>query len=129
MSFLLNTITTGQCLQSLHFPICLSGVLLISDEFSLVVVEGCGRSIKRYQKLMLRRMDWTAVNENLQDENEDEAMDDGGSEPCKCDLVGLGCTSTCISRPWFTLLPMLTGVARGCQGPGLPQEVQSRNHL
>ena len=53
-----------------------------------MVVEGCGKSIKRYQKLMLRRIDWTAVNENLPDDNDDEAMEDAGSEPSSCDLVG-----------------------------------------
>ena len=35
------------------------GVLRITPEFSLVVVEGCGKAHKRYAKLMLRRIDWS----------------------------------------------------------------------
>ena len=38
----------------------LTGCVLTSDKFTLVVVEGCSKSIIRYKKLMLKRIDWNA---------------------------------------------------------------------
>mmetsp|Transcript_17296 Transcript_17296/g.35324 ORF Transcript_17296/g.35324 Transcript_17296/m.35324 type:complete len:342 (+) Transcript_17296:2-1027(+) len=38
----------------------LTGCVLTGDSFSLVVVEGCSKSIVRYKKLMLRRIQWDA---------------------------------------------------------------------
>ncbi|MEW5308246.1 MAG: hypothetical protein WDW38_000221 [Sanguina aurantia] len=37
----------------------MTGVVVRGPGFSLVVVEGCGKSSKRYAKLMLRRIDWS----------------------------------------------------------------------
>ncbi|GMH37612.1 hypothetical protein BSKO_05485 [Bryopsis sp. KO-2023] len=47
----------------------MTGVCLITDAFSLVVVEGCPKSIKRYKKLMLRRIKW----KKSEDQEEEEA--------------------------------------------------------
>ncbi|PHU14099.1 DNA-directed RNA polymerase II subunit 1 [Capsicum chinense] len=40
---------------------CLTGCAVISEVISVVVVEGGKKSIKRYGKLMLRRIDWVAT--------------------------------------------------------------------
>ncbi len=56
-----------------------------------MVVEGCAKSAKRYQKLMLRRIDWTADNENTRGGEDEDAMDqdqEEASEPNTCDMVG-----------------------------------------
>lgn len=37
----------------------LTGAALLTDAFVLVVVEGCAKSQRRYEKLMLRRIDWS----------------------------------------------------------------------
>ncbi|XP_039070548.1 protein RDM16-like isoform X2 [Hibiscus syriacus] len=63
----------------------LTGCAVISEGISLVVVEGGSKSIKRYGKLMLRRINWAeSVNEN-EDGNEDE-----DKPPNKCVLVWQG---------------------------------------
>ncbi|KAK4836739.1 hypothetical protein QYF36_027249, partial [Acer negundo] len=66
----------------------LTGCAVISEGISVVVVEGGSKSIKRYGKLMLRRIDWaTAVKE----EDEDEDEDDNTEKPVnKCVLVWQG---------------------------------------
>lgn len=58
----------------------LSGVCLLMEEeaFSMVIVEGMSKALKRYMKLMLRRIDW---NEGKDDDEED------AGEPNKCVLV------------------------------------------
>ncbi|GMH10506.1 hypothetical protein Nepgr_012347 [Nepenthes gracilis] len=51
----------------------LSGCAVMLEGFSVVVVEGGSKSIKRYGKLMLRRINWAAKLENEdQGEEEDE---------------------------------------------------------
>ncbi|GMJ14433.1 RNA-directed DNA methylation 16 [Hibiscus trionum] len=63
----------------------LTGCAVISEGISVVVVEGGSKSIKRYGKLMLRRINWAeAVNEDG-DEDEDEEK-----PPNKCVLVWQG---------------------------------------
>lgn len=37
----------------------LTGIVLMHPIFSIVVVEGGGKAIRQYKKLMLRRIDWT----------------------------------------------------------------------
>ena len=37
----------------------MSGAMVSCPDFSVVVVEGCAKSLKRYHKLMLRRIDWS----------------------------------------------------------------------
>ncbi|XP_057813794.2 protein RDM16 isoform X2 [Cryptomeria japonica] len=63
----------------------LSGCAVISDSMSVVVVEGGNKSIKRYGKLMLRRINWAAAVVKEEDEEEDE------DRPVnKCQLVWQG---------------------------------------
>ncbi|OIT32674.1 PREDICTED: U4/U6 small nuclear ribonucleoprotein Prp3 [Nicotiana attenuata] len=51
----------------------MTGCAVISEGISVVVVEGGKKSIKRYGKLMLRRIDWAAaVKKEDEDEDEDE---------------------------------------------------------
>ncbi|GAX81848.1 hypothetical protein CEUSTIGMA_g9276.t1 [Chlamydomonas eustigma] len=76
----------------------MTGVLLISDPFCLVVVEGCQKSTKRYQKLMLRRIDWSMENEDRrgrggaggEGDEDAEAEDVEEREPNCCDMVWQG---------------------------------------
>lgn len=64
----------------------LMGCAVISDGISVVVVEGGSKSIKRYGKLMLRRINWAAA---VNDEDEEE--DDSEEKPVnKCVLVWQG---------------------------------------
>ncbi|XP_044461922.1 protein RDM16-like isoform X2 [Mangifera indica] len=64
----------------------LTGCVVITEGISVVVVEGGSKSIKRYGKLMLRRIDWAkAVNE--EDEDEDEISEKPVN---KCMLVWQG---------------------------------------
>eukprot|EP00882_Tetradesmus_deserticola_P023063 GHRQ01025094.1.p2 GENE.GHRQ01025094.1~~GHRQ01025094.1.p2 ORF type:complete len:166 (+),score=42.04 GHRQ01025094.1:1068-1565(+) len=50
-------------------------MLLCPGTFNLVVVEGCPKSLKRYHKLMLRRIDWNATPLPQPGEEEDDAAD------------------------------------------------------
>jgi len=59
--------------------------MLIEDSpFSLVVVEGTPKALKRYNKLMLRRIDWSEKG------NEDTMADDDDDEPNQCVLIWQG---------------------------------------
>lgn len=71
----------------------LTGCAVISDGISVVVVEGGSKSIKRYGKLMLRRINWSDVSKG-DDENEDP---DDDKPINKCDLVWQGS----IAKPSF----------------------------
>ncbi|KAL9327838.1 hypothetical protein ACSQ67_002841 [Phaseolus vulgaris] len=64
----------------------LSGCAVICDEISVVVVEGGSKSIKRYGKLMLRRINWSDVSKE-KEENEDS---DDEKPANKCVLVWQG---------------------------------------
>lgn len=72
----------------------LTGCVVISDAMCVVVVEGGAKSIKRYNKLMTRRINWaTAVKEETEEGVEDEAPHRAN----KCDLVWQGS----VARPSF----------------------------
>lgn len=71
----------------------LTGCAVMSEAFSVVVVEGGSKSIKRYGKLMLRRINWAAKLEN-----EDEEDEDDEKPPNKCVLVWQGS----VAKPSFT---------------------------
>ncbi|XP_011623805.1 protein RDM16 isoform X1 [Amborella trichopoda] len=70
----------------------LTGCAVIFDGFSVVVVEGGSKSIKRYGKLMLRRINWAAAvsNEEEGDDKEDAPVN-------KCLLVWQGS----VAKPSF----------------------------
>ncbi|XP_071692487.1 protein RDM16-like isoform X2 [Rutidosis leptorrhynchoides] len=71
----------------------LSGCAVMSEGVCVVVVEGGNKSIKRYQKLMLKRINWAAA---VKEENEDEDGDD--EKPTnKCVLVWQGS----VAKPSF----------------------------
>ncbi|GLT88940.1 hypothetical protein SLE2022_069470 [Rubroshorea leprosula] len=71
----------------------LTGCAVISDGMSVVAVEGASKSIKRYGKLMLRRISWA---EAVKEEDEDE--DGNQDKPInKCMLVWQGS----VAKPSF----------------------------
>ncbi|XP_039016541.1 protein RDM16-like isoform X1 [Hibiscus syriacus] len=65
----------------------LTGCAVISEGISVVVVEGGSKSIKRYGKLMLRRINWAEAVNETGDRDED---DDEEKPPNKCVLVWQG---------------------------------------
>ncbi|XP_055818451.1 protein RDM16-like [Solanum dulcamara] len=69
----------------------LTGCAVISGGISVVVVEGGKKSIKRYGKLMLRRIDWAAAGKKEDDEGEGEGEGEDEDKPLnKCVLVWQG---------------------------------------
>jgi U4/U6 small nuclear ribonucleoprotein PRP3 len=72
----------------------LSGVMLISDDMSVVIVEGGTKSNKRYQKLMQHRINW---NQALQDKGDDDDMGEERARVNKCSLVWQGS----VAKPAF----------------------------
>ncbi|KAH1223219.1 Protein RDM16 [Glycine max] len=71
----------------------LTGCAVICDGISVVVVEGGSKSIKRYGKLMLRRINWSEVSKD-KEENEDSDDDKPAN---KCVLVWQGS----VAKPSF----------------------------
>lgn len=71
----------------------LTGCAVICDGISIVVVEGGIKSIKRYGKLMLRRINWSDVSKE-KEENEDS---DDEKPANKCVLVWQGS----VAKPSF----------------------------
>lgn len=65
----------------------LTGVMLISDAMSVVLVEGGTKSNKRYQKLMLHRINWTQA---LDKKDDDDDADEELARDNKCVLVWQG---------------------------------------
>jgi U4/U6 small nuclear ribonucleoprotein PRP3 len=65
----------------------LSGIFVqckSSDQASLVVVEGSKKSVKRFDRLMLHRIDWTANDESkMKDEDDESDSEDEDSEAIK----------------------------------------------
>lgn len=55
----------------------LTGCAVITDGISVVVVEGGSKSIKRYGKLMLRRIDWARL---VSDNGDGEEMEEDGND-------------------------------------------------
>ncbi|KAJ1283551.1 hypothetical protein BS78_03G137100 [Paspalum vaginatum] len=69
----------------------LTGAVVITDTISVVVVEGGKKSIKRYNKLMLNRIDWaSAVGDDDADEESDKPVN-------SCVLVWQGT----VAKPTF----------------------------
>jgi len=71
----------------------LSGCAVICDGISVVVVEGGSKSIKRYGKRMLRRINWSDVSK----ENEENEDSDDDKPVNKCVLVWQGS----VAKPSF----------------------------
>eukprot|EP00897_Mesotaenium_endlicherianum_P004436 jgi/Mesen1/401/ME000010S_10855 len=68
----------------------LSGCVVISDDMTVVVVEGVSKAIKRYSKLMLKRINWATAVEDDKDEDAPEKTN-------SCVLVWQGS----VARPSF----------------------------
>jgi len=84
-----------------HFK---TGVGLITESFTIVIVEGTAKSVRRYDKLMLRRIDWSAkLNENTDMDVDDE-------KPNKCTCVWKG-SSTVHHLKRFTFETLRTEAA------------------
>ena len=79
-----------------HFLFCVpTGVcVVIEDGFCVVVVEGVAKAIRRYEKLMTRRIDWSSTG--LEDDDVgDERTDDGsGGKRNACVCVWSGTTAS-----------------------------------
>ncbi|KAL5201025.1 hypothetical protein ABZP36_035379 [Zizania latifolia] len=71
----------------------LTGAAVIADGISVVVVEGGKKSIKRYNKLMLNRIDWAAAVGG-----DDEADEESDKPANSCALVWQGS----VAKPTFT---------------------------
>ncbi|XP_048612810.1 protein RDM16 isoform X2 [Brassica napus] len=76
----------------------LTGCSVMTDEMSVVVVEGKSKAIKRYGKLMLRRINWAEAvkkDEKEGEEEDDDEEENGGNN--KCWLVWQGS----VAKPSF----------------------------
>ena len=58
-----------------------AGVCLVSDSFCVIIVEGGVKAVRRYEKLMMRRIDWTAPLDDGAEEEEDPAA---AANKCTC---------------------------------------------
>ncbi|EEH53912.1 U4/U6 small nuclear ribonucleoprotein Prp3 [Micromonas pusilla CCMP1545] len=77
----------------------LTGVCLITDSFSIVIVEGGLKSVRRYEKLMMRRIDWNVKLDSADAAaSEDEDEDEDAQQRNKCTCVWKGTSP----RPNFT---------------------------
>ncbi|KAI3964323.1 hypothetical protein MKW92_015187 [Papaver armeniacum] len=65
----------------------LTGCLVITEDLTVVVVEGGSKSIKRYGKLMRKRIKWA---ETVRNEEEDSTAEDDDKPVNKCVLVWQG---------------------------------------
>jgi U4/U6 small nuclear ribonucleoprotein PRP3 len=64
---------------------------LITEAFTIVIVEGTAKAVRRYDKLMMRRIDWNAkLNDG------DDEMDD--SKKNKCTRVWKGTSTAHVLR-------------------------------
>jgi hypothetical protein len=73
----------------------LSGTGVVTPSMAIVVIEGGPNAIKRYKKLMLRRIQWKAVagdktDEAADDEDEDEEQDRERANSRYCQMVWEG---------------------------------------
>ncbi|EFN55649.1 hypothetical protein CHLNCDRAFT_23069, partial [Chlorella variabilis] len=67
----------------------MTGACLVqADGFAIVVVEGSPKTLRRYEKLMLRRIDWNARREEEEEEEEDPTKPN--KPPNYCHLVWQG---------------------------------------
>ena len=69
---------------------------LITESFSIVIVEGGLKSVRRYEKLMMRRIDWNVKLDGETEDMEDDADDDDDTaleNKNKCTCVWKGTTT------------------------------------
>ncbi|CAH8349870.1 unnamed protein product [Eruca vesicaria subsp. sativa] len=77
----------------------LTGCSVMTDEVSVIVVEGNSKVIKRYGKVMLKRINWEEAvkKDEKEGEEEDEDDEENGGENNKCWLVWQGS----VAKPSF----------------------------
>ena len=63
---------------------------LITESFSIVIVEGGLKSVRRYEKLLMRRIDW---NIKLDADAAEEDEDEDAAPENKCTCVWKGTTT------------------------------------
>ncbi|KAM3207138.1 hypothetical protein ACQJBY_062383 [Aegilops geniculata] len=86
----------------------LTGAAVITDGVSVVVVEGGKKSIKRYNQLMLNRIDWAAAAVGGKDDATDEEPD---RQVNSCALVWQGSVVKPAFRRWFGVRKCLSEAA------------------
>ncbi|ORX74830.1 PRP3-domain-containing protein [Linderina pennispora] len=60
----------------------MTGIAVVCPQMSVVIVEGSGKAVKAYKKLMLRRIDWADSQPTLEtSEDKQPVADDPDSEP------------------------------------------------
>lgn len=79
----------------------LTGVCVISDAFAVLVIEGVRKSVTRYNKLMMRRIDWSLKAQKLTLEDAAEDEDDDEAVENKCTLVWQGTVLKPAFRRWM----------------------------
>ncbi|EFJ31399.1 hypothetical protein SELMODRAFT_169615 [Selaginella moellendorffii] len=75
----------------------LTGCAIITDGMTVVIVEGGAKSIKRYTKLMLRRINWSAKEEGSGGNEQGDEEDGNEEKENKCVQVWQGS----VARPAF----------------------------
>uniref|UniRef100_A0A1J3JCN3 U4/U6 small nuclear ribonucleoprotein Prp3 n=1 Tax=Noccaea caerulescens TaxID=107243 RepID=A0A1J3JCN3_NOCCA len=60
----------------------LTGCSVMTDDMSVVVVEGKSKAIKRYGKVMLKRINWEEAVKKEGEEEEEDEDEDGGNNKC-----------------------------------------------
>ena len=85
-----QTLTPRIPSPSLSYP----GVCLITESFCIVIVEGGVKSVRRYEKLMMRRIDWNAQvdGENGAEPEYDDDTPLGEEAVNECTCVWKGTT-------------------------------------
>ncbi|KAJ1024998.1 hypothetical protein NDA18_004284 [Ustilago nuda] len=68
----------------------MTGICVFARDMAVVVVEGSGKAIKAYKRLMCVRMDWSDPGEPLKDGSGDEAKDAGGQDGGNSNNTPLG---------------------------------------
>lgn len=109
----------------------LTGTCIMHPNFSLVVVEGGQRSISKYKKLMLNRIDWTenspsrdrdgtrsSVHDWLQAENQNGDLKDMSLNECK--LIWEGSQESRAFRKWSMKV---------CEADAEAREILSRSKM
>ena len=68
--------------------------VVIEDEFCVVVVEGVSKAIRRYEKLMTRRIDWASTGASYEETAEAVSNeDDAKRNACVCVWSGTTASS------------------------------------
>jgi U4/U6 small nuclear ribonucleoprotein PRP3 len=93
----------------------MSGItVIVPGLFSVVVVEGGVKTLRRYEKLMLKRIQWNAPFHNNDDGDNDEQDDNGdetGRKKNSCHLVWSGMVKSPSFRGRFRTEEVMTEIS------------------